>query len=55
MSAKGRLGRLRERGEAEARSARPRTWAAAESVTLRFARAQTKGREYRSAQREGTP
>jgi hypothetical protein len=55
MSAKGCPGRLRERGEAKARSARPRTWTAAESAVLQFAQSQTDGREYRSAQRGGTP
>ena len=54
MSAMGRPGRPRERGEAETRSARPRTWTVAESAALRFAQMQTDGREYRSAQREGT-
>ncbi len=54
MSAMGRPGRPRERGEAEAQSARPRTWTAAESATLRFAQVRTDGREYRSVQRVGT-
>ena len=53
MSAKGRPGRLRERGEAEAQSARPRTWAAAEGATSGFAQTRTYGREYRRAQRGG--
>jgi hypothetical protein len=47
MSAMGHAQCLHAHGEAEARSAHPRTWTAAESAMPRFAQAQADSREGR--------